>query len=67
MYHNRLDGSTLEFTATGHMRPEPVAVGSSPALTSGVSTQATRAVQEAAGDAILFLRTFDPVMKRCTR
>ena len=67
VYHNRLDRSTSEFTATVHLRPEPVSAGSSHALTSGVTTQATRAVQEAAGDAILFLRTFDPVMMRCDR
>ena len=67
VYHNRLDRSTSEFTATVHLRPEPATAGSSHALTSSVTTQATRAVQEAAGDAILFLRTFDPVMRRCTR
>ena len=67
VHHNRLDSSTSQFTATAYLRPEPVTAGSSHALTSGVTTQATRAVQEAAGDAILFLRTFDPVMRQCTR
>jgi hypothetical protein len=39
VYYNRLDRSTSEFTATVHLRPEP-------SITSGVSTQATRAIQE---------------------
>ena len=39
-YHNRLDRSTSEFTATVHLRPEPVPAGIEHALTSGVSTQA---------------------------
>ena len=67
VYHNRLDRLTSEFTATVRLRPLPVSAGIEHGLTSGVCTQASRAIQEAAGDAILFLRTVDPVMKQCTR
>ena len=67
MYHNRLDRATAEFTATVRLRPQPVSAGIEHGLTSGVCTQASRAIQEAAGDAIMFLRTVDPVMKQCTR
>ena len=63
VYHNRLDRLTSEFTATVRLRPLPVSAGIEHGLTSGVCTQASRAIQEAAGDAILFLRTVDPVMK----
>jgi len=67
VFYNRLDRSTSEFTATVHLRPAPLSSGVIHALTSGVTTQATRAIQEVAGDAILFLRTYDPVMIQCTR
>ena len=64
---HRHDRATSEFTATVYLRPAPVTAGISHALTSGVSTQPTRAIQEAAGDAIVFLRTHDLVMRQCTR
>ena len=67
VFYNRPDGGATEFVATVHLRSEPRADGNVQAVTSGVSTQATRAIQEAAGDAIVFLRTYDPVMRQCTR
>ena len=67
LYQNRLDRATTEFYATVRLRPQPLSTGVEHGLTSGVCTQASRAIQEAAGDAILFLRTVDPVMRQCTR
>ena len=67
VYHHRLDKNTAEFTTTVRLRPQPLSAGVEHGLTSGVCAQASRAIQEAAGDAILFLRTVDPVMRQCTR
>ena len=68
MFYSRPDGGTSEFTATVHLRTEPsVTMAYGHAVTSAVSTQVTRSIQEAAGDAIVYLRTYDPVMKQCTR
>ena len=67
VYHNRLDRLTSGFTATVRLRLLPVSAGIEHGLTSGVCTQASRAIQEAAGDAIVFLRTYDSVMRQCTR
>ena len=68
VFYSRPDGGTSEFTATVHLRTEPsVTMAYGHAVTSAVSTQVTRAIQEAAGDAIVYLRTYDPVMRQCTR
>jgi len=67
VFYERPNGSVSEFTATVHLRPKSSPVGISHTITSGTATQLTRAVQEAAGAAVIFLRTHDPVMRRCTR
>ena len=63
VFYNRPEGAASDFTATVHFRPEPVANGICHAISSSVTAYTTRAIQEAAGDAIVFLRTYNSVMK----
>ena len=67
VFYNRPNGSASEFTATVHLHPETVSNEIVHDITSGVTTQVTRAIQEVAADAIIFLRTYNPVMRQCTR
>ena len=64
---SRRDGTYSEFIATVYLRTEPVDRGHTYALSSSITHQVNRAIQEAAADVIILLRTHDPRMKKCTR
>ena len=66
VYHYRPTGSTREFSAAVHLVISPGSSEHGQVIRSGVTTQLTRAIREAALDALVFLRTFDPVMSACT-
>ena len=62
---SRSSGTHSEFVATVYLCASPVGRGHTYALSSGITHQATRAIQEAAADAIILLRTHDPIMMKC--
>ena len=55
------------YTATVYLRAESVDRGNMYSLSSGITHLVNRAIQEAAVDAIILLRTHDPLMKKCVR
>ena len=59
--------SRTEYTTTVCLDAHPGTDGPSYALSSGITNQVARALQEVSGDALVLLRTHDPVMKVCTR
>ena len=63
----RREGTHSEYTATVYLRAEPMDGGHTYALSSGITHQVNRAIQEAATDAIILLRTHDPLMRKCPR
>ena len=56
-----------EFTATVCLHTEPVSQGHKYTFSSDSSHQVTGAIQEAAHNAIVLLRTHNPIMENCTR
>ena len=67
VYFDRPTGTNSEFAATLVLRPEAGDPTVLHTLTSGVTAQVTRAIQEVAYDAITLIRTFDPIMGECSR
>jgi len=67
VFSTRLGRTHSEFTATVYLRTEPVSQGHKYTFSSGPSHQVTGAIQEAANNAIVLLRTHDPIMENCTR
>ena len=64
---SRHDGTHSEFVATVYLCASPVGRGHTYSLSSSVHHQEIRAIQEVAADAIILLRTHDPLMKKCVR
>ena len=69
VFSARFDGTHSEFSASVYLRTPatPYHDGRVYVYSSSITTQVTRAIQEVADDAIILLRTQDPIMRMCTR
>ena len=67
VFRTRLGVARSEFTATVCLRTKPVSQGHKYTFSSDPSHQVTGAIQEAAHNAIVLLRTHNPIMENCTR
>ena len=66
VFYSCSHGPRTEFTAAVYLNARPGADEPSYVLSSSITNQVTRALQEVSGDTLVFLRTHDPVMKVCT-